>query len=175
MMVALVALLGLAMPVPPVTAQQVPTQAAQEVRGEVLVILGSERAGEIDPALASLGALRQAPFSSFQTMQLLARPSIRLVVDEPLDIPLPNGRILRIVLASITPQGRYRVRVSINRPEQSDYLPLLEVVAPPGDPFFLAGQSFLGGTLVIGVRLGERAATPPPAARTETLKGQLAT
>ena len=164
MMVALVALLGLAMPLASVTAQQVPTQAvAQEVRGEVLVILGSERAGEIDPALASLGALRQAPFSNFQTMQLLARPSIRLVVDVPRDIPLPNGRILRIVLASVTPQGRYRVRVSINRPEQSDYLPLLEVVAPPGDPFFLAGQSFLGGTLVIGVRLGERA-TPTPSA-----------
>lgn len=164
-MTAALALLGLASPLPAAMAQQAPTQpAAHEVRGEVLVILGSERPGEIDPALASLGALRQAPFSSFQTMQLLARPSIRLMVDEPLDIPLPNGRILRIVLASVTPQGRYRVRVSINRPEQSDYLPLLEVVAPPGDPFFLAGQNFLGGTLVIGVRLGERAPTPPPAA-----------
>ena len=160
MMLALVALLGVALPVPSLTAQQAPGAAqgaVREVRGEVLVILGSERPGEIDPALASIGALRQAPFSSFQTMQLLARPSIHLVVDEPRDIPLPNGRILRIVLASVTPQGRYRVRVSINRPEQSDYLPLLEVVAPPGDPFFLAGQNFLGGTLVIGVRLGERA------------------
>lgn len=155
------ALLVLAVPVSSLTAQQVPARAAvQEVRGEVLIILGSERPGEIDPALASISALRQAPFSSFQTMQLLARPSIRLVVDEPRDIPLPNGRILRIVLASVTPQGRYRVRVSINRPDQSDYLPLLEVVAPPGDPFFLAGQNFLGGTLVIGVRLGERAPTP---------------
>lgn len=140
----------------PAPQQAAPTTAPREVRGEVLVILGSERPGEIDPALSSLGALRQAPFSSFQTMQLLARPSIHLVVNEPRDIPLPNGRILRIVLASVTPEGRYRVRVSINRPEQSDYLPLLEVVAPAGDPFFLAGQNFLGGTLVIGVRLGER-------------------
>jgi hypothetical protein len=141
-------------------APQSPTQAApREVRGEVLVILGSERPGEIDPALSSLGALRQAPFSSFQTMQLLARPSIRLVMNEPQDIPLPNGRILRIVLAAVTPEGRFRVRVSINRPEQSDYLPLLEVVAPAGDPFFLAGQNFLGGTLVLGVRLGERPTT----------------
>jgi len=61
------------------------------------------------------------------------------------------------------PNGRFRVRVSINRPNQRDYLPLLQVVASPGDPFFVAGQSHAGGTLVIGVRVGERAAAATPA------------
>jgi hypothetical protein len=132
-------------------------QAPREVAGEVLVILASERVGEIDPALATMQALRQPPFNGYHTMQLLARPSIRLTVGQPATVPLPNGRVLQLVLDSITPEGRYRVRVSINRPEQRDYLPLLEIVAPPGDPFFLAGQNFMGGTLVLGVRLGERA------------------
>ncbi len=58
------------------------------------------------------------------------------------------------------PNGRYRVRVSINRPEQNDYLPLLSVVASPGDPFFVAGQRHQGGTLVIGVRVGTRPDAP---------------
>lgn len=128
-----------------------------EVAGEVFVILASERPGEIDPALASMQALRQPPFNAFHSMQLLARPSIRLAVGAPHDVVLPNGRVLQLALDSVTPEGRYRVRVSINRPEEQDYLPLLEIVAPPGDPFFLAGQNFMGGTLVIGVRLGERA------------------
>ncbi|GAB4194753.1 MAG: hypothetical protein OHK0013_00290 [Sandaracinaceae bacterium] len=131
-------------------------QVPREVSGEVLVILASERVGEIDPALATMQALRQPPFNGYHTMQLLLRPSIRLTVGQPATVPLPNGRVLQLVLDAITPEGRYRVRVSINRPEQRDYLPLVEIVAPPGDPFFLAGQNFMGGTLVLGVRLGER-------------------
>lgn len=142
---------------------QVPAQgpaqrvAPSEVRGEVLVILASEREGTIAPELESLQALRQPPFNAFHSMTLLMRPAITLRVGEPHDLELPNGRVLRIVLEAITPEGRYRVRVSINRREQQDYLPLLEIVAPPGDPFFLAGQNFMGGTMVLGVRLGERA------------------
>ena len=145
---------------PQATGGQSPTQRVlpNEVAGEVFVILASERDGEIDPALSSMHALRQPPFNAFHSMQLLARPSIHLAIGEPQNVPLPNGRVLQLALDSVTPEGRYRVRVSINRPEQQDYLPLLEIVAPPGDPFFLAGQSFMGGTLVIGVRLGERAA-----------------
>lgn len=140
-------------------AQGGPAQrvAPQEVAGEVLVILASEREGTIAPELASMQALRQPPFNAFHSMQLLLRPTIRLVVGEPTTLTLPNGRNLQLVLESVTPEGRYRVRVSINRPEQQDYLPLLEIVAPPGDPFFLAGQNYAAGTLVIGVRLGERA------------------
>jgi hypothetical protein len=153
-------------PAPSVPAPSVPAQSGQadpaqrvapsEVRGEVLVILASEREGTIAPELESLPALRQPPFNAFHSMTLLMRPAITLRVGEPHDLELPNGRILRIVLDAITPEGRYRVRVSINRREQQDYLPLLEIVAPPGDPFFLAGQNFMGGTLVLGVRLGER-------------------
>ena len=60
---------------------------------------------------------------------------------------------LRIRLQQQTPDGRYRVRVSINRPNQTDYLPLLQVLASPGDPFFVAGQAHDGGTLVIGITL----------------------
>jgi hypothetical protein len=35
-------------------------------------------------------------------------------------------------------------------------LPLLQVIASPGEPFFVAGQKHEGGTLVIGVRVGEK-------------------
>lgn len=130
----------------------------QEVSGEVLVILASERVGEIDPALATMPALRQPPFNAYHSMQLVMRPAIRLTLGEPLTLELPNARILRIELEGITREGRYRVRVSINRRDQQDYLPLLDIVAAPGEPFFLAGQNYAGGTLILGVRLGERPA-----------------
>lgn len=124
------------------------------VRGEVLVVLAKEEAGEIDEALANVPALRRPPFNSFRSMRVLSRPEIRLREDRPSVVELPNGRRLQIVLQQVMPDGRYRVRVSINRPDQNDYLPLLRVVASPGDPFFVAGQSHQGGTLVIGVRVG---------------------
>ena len=49
---------------------------------------------------------------------------------------------------------------------ESDYPPVLTAVASPGAPFFVAGQSYEGGTLVIGVPVGEStfrgARTLPP-------------
>lgn len=137
---------------------------AGEVRTEVLVVLASETEGSIDPALAEIPALRRPPFNAFHTMQVLSRTEHGLAPGRPIDFALPNGRQLRIELDRATGDGRYRVRVSINTPGQSDYLPLLSVVASPGDPFFIAGQNHqigpLAGTLVIGVRIGQR-----PAAR----------
>ena len=87
-------------------------------------------------------------------MALLSSPRIRLRVGEPEEVELPNGRRVRLVLREVTSAGRFRLQVSINRPGQQDYLPEMSVVASPGDPFFIAGQSFQAGTLVIGIRLG---------------------
>lgn len=124
------------------------------VRGEVLVVLAREEAGEIDGALENVPALRRPPFNAFRSMRVLSRPRVQLRDNRPVELELPNGRRLQLVLQGVMPDGRYRMRVSINRPNQNDYLPLLQVVASPGDPFFVAGQSYQGGTLVIGVRVG---------------------
>ena len=129
-------------------------QGRNEIRGEVLVLLAKEEAGRVDPSLADIAALRRAPFNAFRSIGVLSRPAISLRVNRPTTVDLPNGRRLQLVLQQVMPDGRFRVRVSINRPSQNDYLPLLQVVASPGDPFFVAGQQHDGGTLVIGVRLG---------------------
>lgn len=126
------------------------------VEGEVLVVLAKEEAGQIDPALTNVPALRRPPFNSFRSMRVLSRPEITLRSSRPVHVELPNGRRLQLELQQVMPDGRFRIKVSINRPNQNDYLPLLQVVASPGDPFFVAGQSYQGGTLVIGVRVGER-------------------
>lgn len=128
--------------------------AQNRVASEVIVILAKEAPGTIDPSLANIAALRRAPFNAFRTMEIVERQNEQLRVETDRDILLPNGRTLRIRLQRVMPDGRFRVRVSINRPEADAYLPLLQVVASPGDPFFVAGQSHDGGTLVIGIRLG---------------------
>jgi hypothetical protein len=141
--------------------------AQSPIQGEVLVVLAKEQPGEIDPALRDVAALRRPPFNSFRSMRVIERPRVTLRINEPMTLDLPNGRRLQIVLQQVMPDGRYRVRVSINRPQQNDYLPLLQVVAAPGDPFFVAGQRHEGGTLVIGVRVGASAPSVAAASAAE--------
>ena len=131
--------------------------SAQQVSGEMFVVLASQNAGTTDPSLAREPALQQPPFNMFHSMRVLERSPMSLQASQSYSHALPNGRTIRVELLGQLPNGRYRVRVSINRPGQSDYLQLLTVVAAPGDPFFVVGQSYQGGTLVIGLRVGARA------------------
>jgi hypothetical protein len=121
------------------------------VPAEVLVILAKEEAGQIDPQLAKMTALRRPPFNSFRSMKILSRPKLKLTPGKDALVSLPNGRRMKLTLLRVMPDGRYKVKAAINRPDKSDYLPLLQVVASPGDPFFVAGQTYQGGTLVVGV------------------------
>lgn len=124
---------------------------ARGVSAEVLVVLAKEEAGSIDPELKKLTALRRPPFNSFRSMKILSKPKMKLIPGRDAVVSLPNGRRLKLALLQVMPDGRYKMKVSINRPDKVDYLPLLQVVASAGDPFFVAGQTYKGGTLVVGV------------------------
>lgn len=131
--------------------------AADPVKAEVLVILAKQTEGNVDPQLEGIEALRQPPFNTFKSMKVLAKPSVKLSEGKPVRVELPNGRTLQLELQKRMDDGRFKVRVSINRPgEKKDYLPLLQVMASPGEPFFVAGQKYQGGTLVIGVQVGKK-------------------
>jgi hypothetical protein len=134
---------------------------AAGVNSEVLVLLASEKPGVIDPSLSRLRALKHAPFNVFKSVRILSRSAVRLVEDDWAEVNLPNGRKVHLNLVQRLPDGRIKVQVSINRPNQKDYLPWLQVIASPGEPFFVAGQKFQGGTLVIGVRVGEHVRALP--------------
>jgi hypothetical protein len=121
------------------------------VPAEVLVVLAKEEPGKIDPQLQKLTALRRPPFNSFRSMKILSRPKLKLTPGKDALVSLPNGRRMKLTLLRVMPDGRYKVKAAINRPDKSDYLPLLQVVASAGDPFFVAGQTYQGGTLVVGV------------------------
>jgi len=126
--------------------------AEDSVRGEVLVILAKAEPGPVDPKLAGMQALRKAPFDGYKSMSLLSTTPVTLSSTQASISDLPKGRKLMLRLLGSARDGRHRVEVSINKPGKQDYLPLLTVLAAK-EPFFVAGQSFKGGTLIIGVRL----------------------
>lgn len=129
--------------------------AEDAVPASVLIVLGSSQGGGTDPALSKIEALRKAPFDSFTKKSLLKRVDVKLVAGKDAELELPNGRRLRLGIVDRTSDGRFRVSVSINRPGKRDYLPVMTVIAAPGDPFFVAGQRHEGGTLIIGVIVGK--------------------
>lgn len=131
---------------------------SETVPAEVLVVLAKEEAGTIDPQLKTLPALKRPPFNSFRSMEVLSRPKVKLTTGKDTLVSLPNGRRVKLTLLRVMPDGRYRIKASINKPNKSDYLPLLQVVASAGDPFFIAGQAYRGGTLVIGVTVDPKGA-----------------
>jgi len=129
------------------------TVAAEDnVQGEVLVILAKAEPGPLDPKLAGMQALRKPPFDGYKSMTLLSTSPVTLNSQHASISDLPKGRKLMLRLLGSARDGRHRVEVSINKPGKQDYLPLLTVLASK-EPFFVAGQSFKGGTLIIGVRL----------------------
>lgn len=154
MRLSVIALFALAL----VIAAEAPASAQGSVPTEVLVVLAKEQPGSIDPQLAKMTALRRPPFNSFRSMRVLSRSRIKLSKGKDEIVKLPNGRRVKLNLLRTMPDGRYRVKTSINKPNKKDYLPLLQVVASPGDPFFVAGQAHRGGTLVVGVRVNPNAA-----------------
>jgi hypothetical protein len=129
------------------------TVAAEDnVQGEVLVILAKAEPGPVDPKLAGMPALRKPPFDGYKSMSLLSTTPVTLNSQKASISDLPKGRKLMLRLLGNARDGRHRVEVSINKPGKQDYLPLLTVLASK-EPFFVAGQNYKGGTLIIGVRL----------------------
>jgi hypothetical protein len=121
---------------------------------EVMVLHGTNQPNGgtgIDPRIGPLPALKQPPFSSYNSYQLISRNRIPLTKLAPATSTLPNGRVLQITLREVLAANRYRVATSINQPGGTTFLPLLEVTTPAGEPFFVAGQNYNGGMLVIGI------------------------
>lgn len=131
-------------------------RAKDAIPVEVMIVLGSGEGSGVDPLLEKLEALRKPPFDAFPQKTLLRRVQLSLSLGGETELELPNGRKLRLSWTERSKDGRLRLKLSINKPGQRDYLPLMTVAAAPGDPFFVAGQKYEGGTLIIGVRAGVR-------------------
>lgn len=131
--------------------------AAAPLPGEVLVILAKEAEGPIDPALKELEALRKPPFNAFKSMKVLDRKSLSLQGDKPESTALPNGRTMTVEVLERKADGRFKVKVSMKKPDTKKRSPSMVVVAVAGETFFVAGQSHEGGTLIIGIKVGKKA------------------
>jgi hypothetical protein len=66
---------------------------------------------------------------------------------------MANGRVLQVTFVEPTVDHGFHVKTAINQPGGNAYLKLLELTAKPNEPFFVAGQQFKGGSLVLAITL----------------------
>lgn len=116
---------------------------------EISVLHGTHEQKAADPRIGNMPELSQGPFAKYASYQLLSRSQLKLSRGGKRQLKLPNGRLLQARLEDILPDGSSRLVASINRPDASDFLPLLEVKARPGQAFIVAGQSYKSGILVL--------------------------
>lgn len=118
-------------------------------KAEVLVIHAASipSGGSMDPKLSNLRQLKNVPFSSYNTFKLLDTKTIPLAKTSP-SIPLANGYNFTLSLSSI--EGK-QLRIVPSLSKTNVPSPLPEVSAKVDEPFFVAGQSYQGGILIIVV------------------------
>jgi hypothetical protein len=141
--------------------QRAPTQAPApaSVNMEVIVLHGTNDGSGIDPKIGKIPELSKPPFSSYNSYKLLDRPKVAVQKGKETKIKLPNDREMAIELKDIVAPKkkdevtRYVVKTSIQKPGGNTFLPLLELNAKAGEWFFVAGQTYKGGILVIGVKV----------------------
>jgi hypothetical protein len=141
-------------PPPPPPPPRAPA-AALLVNAEIMVLHATmvPGPGSIDPAIGKMPQLQKPPFSVFNTYRLLDKKLIPLEVGKTGPYTLPNGRVLQVTFANPTTDKRFHIQVAINQPGGNAYLKLLEVTAGANETFFVAGQPYKDGVLVLGITL----------------------
>ena len=136
-------------------AALVPQAHAQThgMTAEIMVLHATqvEGKGSIDPAVGNMPQLKKPPFSAYNTYKLLDKKALPLEKGKSAEYAIVNGRVLQVTLVDVTPEKRFRVMAAISQPGGPTFLKLLEVTAAPNEPFFVAGQNYNGGILVLGI------------------------
>ena len=133
--------------------------APADISVEIVILHATNDGSGIDPKIGKMPALGQPPFSSYNSYKLLDRVKLPLGKGKSSTTKLPTGRDLMVSLKDVidakkaVEARKYVVTASIQKPDGNSFLPLLEVNAKPGEPFFVAGQTYKGGTLVIGIKV----------------------
>lgn len=150
---------ALAPPVAPPAGSAKAKPGIPHARAEIIVLHATNDKKGIDPKIGKLPELQKPPFSAYDSYRLLDRAEIDLTQGQAGKLKLPDDGQLAVTLNEIvepTKKGdpiRFGVGASIQKPGGRTFLPGVTVNAKKGEIFFLAGQTYQKGILVIGIRV----------------------
>ena len=137
------------------------TRDVKEVQAEVIVLHGTNDGKGVDPTLPAdvRGKLEKPPFSSFNSYKLLEKHDLKLPKGEVKERKLPDGGKMSLLFKEVSPGKKkddpmkFVLSATIEKADGKQFLPGLDVNTVKGDYFFIAGQKFNDGILVIGVKV----------------------
>ncbi len=133
--------------------------AVTEVNAEIIVLHGTNDGKGIDPAIGRIPELGEPPFSSYNSYKLLKKSNLKLPKGDAKSVDLPDKGKLSVVFKDVAKGKksddplRYQLNASILKADGKSFLPGLDVSALKGKYFFIAGQKYEGGILVIGIKI----------------------
>ena len=136
---------------PAVAGAQAPSTAAQCT---VTEIRASNEKGGVDAKLERLKAkLGKPPFSSYDTFKLLGEQTVNADRQKPAAAKLVNGSLTLLFKDKLVAQGgKTRLRFGIDVDDKQGARTIsTESKFDSGDPFFIAGQPYEGGTYVLAL------------------------
>ena len=144
-----------------VTQQVEQNRDVKEVQAEVIVLHGTNDGKGVDPTLPAdvRGKLEKPPFSSFNSYKLLEKHDLKLPKGEAKEKKLPDGGKMSLLFKEVAfgkkkdDPTKFVLSATIEKADGKQFLPGLDVNTVKGDYFFIAGQKFNGGILVIGVKV----------------------
>jgi len=134
--------------------------AVTEVKAEIIVLHATNAGKGIDPDIGKIPELGEPPFSSYNSYKLLKRiEGFKLPKGEAKELVLPDRGKLSLTFKD-TAKGkkaedalRYLLDASIKKADGSDFLAGMGATALKGKYFFIAGQKYDGGVLVVGIKI----------------------
>ena len=139
----------------PSRTQSVVKPSNTKATAELVVAHGTNTGKGIDPKLARHKELKSPPFSSYDSYSMLQEASEVLELKRPTALKLPEGRELTIQLDKVEEKGgkpiRFTVTATIKKAGGEEST--VQVKARPNVMFFVAGQRYKGGILVLGMRV----------------------
>jgi len=138
-------------------AKAAETEAA--VSTDLIVLHGTNDGTGIDAKIGKMPELTKPPFSAYNSYKLLEKSTAASSKSKASTTKLPNGGVLKVTLKDVVEPKkkgeakRYVMSASIQKPGGNTFLPMLEVNAKAGETFFVAGQTYKGGILVIAIKV----------------------
>lgn len=138
------------------------THADSKPRVEIVIIAAKSdpKAPKMDPKLQKYAAqLTQPPISAYNVFSFVDQQTLPLDKDKPADpwkgkpmatYALVNGKTLEVALLDTLADKRFQIGAAIGEGTSPD---LIKYNAPANEPVFIAGQSYNGGILVVGITI----------------------
>jgi hypothetical protein len=129
------------------------------ITAEIIILHGTNGGTGIDPRIGSMPALSKPPFSAYNSYKLLDRATLPLAKGKAAPQKLPTGRELQVIYKDfIQPSKagelpRFVISASIVGQNGKAFMPNVDFNAKQAEWFFVGGQEYNGGGLVIGIKL----------------------